>query len=188
MTTLDANPCHLTAWPPAAAMVEPTTPPISACDELEGIPKNHVSRFQAIPPARPAKTTVSVTSLVSTNPLAMVAATLKERKAPTRLRTPDIATATRGDRAPVAIDVAMALPVSWNPLVKSNANAVMTTSANTPSLCMVAFLSRMIEARKQANPYVHSMFSHTAPKFYRGGGSRYPLPPREDFGGHSAVA
>src|ERR1700728_529136 len=164
MTTLDANPCHFTAWPPAAAMVDPTTPPIRAWDELEGIPKNHATRFQAIPPARPAKTTVSVTSLVSTKPLAMVAATLKERNAPTRLSTPEIATATRGDRAPVAIDVAMALPVSWNPLVKSNANAVMTTSANTPSLCMVGFYT-VIGARKQTNLYVHPMFSQKATGF-----------------------
>src|ERR1700757_1726507 len=33
MTTLETSPCHSTALPPAAAIVEPTTPPISACDE-----------------------------------------------------------------------------------------------------------------------------------------------------------
>ena len=65
-----------------------------------------------MPPASPAKTTVSVTSLVSTRPLAIVAATLSDRKAPTRLSTPDSATATLGLSAPVAMDVAIALPVS----------------------------------------------------------------------------
>ena len=51
----------------------------------------------------------------------MVAATARERNAPTKLSTPEIATAVRGPSAPVAIDVAIALPVSWKPLVKSKA-------------------------------------------------------------------
>src|SRR6202012_5248949 len=110
MTTLEIRPFHSTAEPPAAAMVEPITPPISACEELEGMPKSHVSRFQMIPPARPAATTCSVTTLVFTRPLAIVAATASERNAPTRFRAPEMATATRGGKAPVAIDVAIALP------------------------------------------------------------------------------
>jgi hypothetical protein len=65
--------------------------------------------------------------LGSTIPLAIVAATLIDRKAPTRLRTAAISTATRGFSAPVAIDVATALAVSWNPLVKSKQTAVTTT-------------------------------------------------------------
>src|ERR1700760_2870991 len=96
MITFWKRPCHFTAWPPAAAIVEPTTPPIKACDELDGMPKNHVIRFQVMPPARPANTTVNVTSLVSTKPLAIVAATLSDRKAPTRFSTPERATAMRG--------------------------------------------------------------------------------------------
>ncbi len=88
MITFENRPCHLTAWPPAAARVEPMIPPISACDELDGIPRNHVVRFQMMPPASPANTTVSVTRPVLTSPLAIVAATLSERKAPTRLSTP----------------------------------------------------------------------------------------------------
>ena len=45
-------------------------------------------------------------------PLAIVAATLIEMNAPTRLRVAAMATATRGLSAPVAIDVATALAVS----------------------------------------------------------------------------
>ena len=37
-------------------------------------------------------------------------------------------TATLGFRAPVAIDVAIALAVSWKPFVKSKASAVTMTS------------------------------------------------------------
>src|SRR5690348_17739838 len=133
MTTLETRPFHRTAEPPAAASVEPITPPMSACEELEGMPKSQVIRFQMIPPARPAATTGNVTSAVLTRPFAIVAATASERKAPTRLSTPESATATLGGRAPVAIEVAMALPVSWKPLVKSKARAVMTTSTRTTS-------------------------------------------------------
>ena len=130
ISTLDTRPCQFTACCPAAAIVAPMTPPISDCDELDGIPKNQVSTFQARPPAKPAATTVSVTNRVFTRPLAIVAATLRERNAPTRLSVPEIATATRGDNAPVAIEVAIALPVSWKPLVKSNASAITTTRAS----------------------------------------------------------
>jgi hypothetical protein len=131
MMTFEIRPCHLTAEPPAAAIVAPITPPMSACDELDGMPNSQVSRFQMIPPARPAATTCSVTTLVSTRPLAIVAATASERNAPTRLSRPDKATATRGSSALVAIEVAIALPVSWKPLVKSNPRAVMTTNTRT---------------------------------------------------------
>ena len=135
MMTFETRPCHLTAEPPAAAIVEPITPPMSACDELDGMPSSQVSRFQMIPPARPAATTVKVTSPVSTSPLAMVAATARDRKAPTRLSRPEMATATRGPSAPVAIEVAIALPVSWKPFVKSKARAVRTTNTRITVLC-----------------------------------------------------
>ena len=39
----------------------------------------------------------------------------------------DSATAALGASAPLAMDVAIALPVSWKPLVKSKASAVITT-------------------------------------------------------------
>nr|WP_323747057.1 hypothetical protein [Catenulispora pinisilvae] len=59
-----------------------------------------------------------------------MAATLKDKNAPTRFSTLEMATATRGGSAPVAMDVAIALPVSWKPLVKSKPSAVATTSAS----------------------------------------------------------
>jgi hypothetical protein len=57
----------------------------------------------------------------------IVLATLTERNAPTTFSMPAMATATLGFSAPVAIEVAMALAVSWKPLVKSKASAVRTT-------------------------------------------------------------
>ena len=79
------RPSLITASVPAAAIVEPTTPPINACDELEGSPKYQVARFQTIAPTRPAKTTVGVTTFAFTTPVATVAATASEMKAPTKL-------------------------------------------------------------------------------------------------------
>jgi hypothetical protein len=92
-----------------------------------------VARFQLIAPTRPPKTTVGVIASASTIPPATVAATSSEMNAPTKLSTAAIATATFGRSAPVAIVVAMALAVSWNPLVKSNPSAVTTTSATMMS-------------------------------------------------------
>jgi hypothetical protein len=69
-----------------------------------------------------------VTRASSTIPPEIVLATSVDRNAPTRLSAPEIATATRGDNAPVATEVAIALAVSWKPLVKSNARAAITTT------------------------------------------------------------
>src|SRR6185437_5057396 len=69
----------------------------------------------------------------STMPLAIVAATATERNAPTRFRTAASPTARRGGSASVAIVVAIAFAVSWNPLVKLNTNAVATVRITSPS-------------------------------------------------------
>ena len=92
------------------------------------MPKYQVTTFQRMAPANPAKTTVTVTEFWSTIPLAMVAATASDKNAPTTLSTALSETATRGLSAPVAIEEAMALAVSWKPLVKSKARPVMTTA------------------------------------------------------------
>ena len=118
-STLESNPVPLTAPQPLATTVAPMMPPISAWLELDGSERYHVIRFQAIAPISAANTSVRPVvpvapenTLGSTMPLAIVAATWIEMKAPTRLRTADINTATRGFSAPVAIDVATALAVS----------------------------------------------------------------------------
>src|SRR6476661_2199977 len=109
------------------------TPPIKACEELEGRPKDQVIRFQEIAPIRPAKTTVGVTTAASTTSLATVAATVIEMKAPTKLSSEAKAIATCGRAAPVEIEVATTFAVSWKPLVKSKASAVPTTMTRMTS-------------------------------------------------------
>ncbi len=72
-----------------------------------------------------------------TMPPEMVVATFTERNAPAKLRTAAMVTATFGLRAPVAMEVAIALAVSWNPLVKSKASAVMITTATRNEMCSI---------------------------------------------------
>src|SRR5271167_2409818 len=80
-TTSVITACHLTAALPRAAIVAPTIPPISAWDELDGRPYDHVIRFHAIAATSAAKTIVSLTRAASTMPVAMVAATFSEMNA-----------------------------------------------------------------------------------------------------------
>ena len=76
ISTLPTSPSASTAPVPTATTVEPTTPPISACELEEGSPKYQVIRFQAIAPIRPAKMmfSESIASGLTTS-LAIVAAT-----------------------------------------------------------------------------------------------------------------
>src|SRR4051794_9787413 len=94
--TFSISPSAITPLEPTAANVEPTMPPISACEDDDGNPKYQVSRFQAIAPTNPEKTIGSVMTLGSTMPLAIVAATASDRNAPTKFKDAAIATATRG--------------------------------------------------------------------------------------------
>src|SRR5215218_8301236 len=96
-STFSIKPSPRIADGPSATNAAPTTPPISACDELDGSPSHQVARFQAIAPMSPANTTVVVIASALTMPLATVAATLSEMNAPAKLSTADIATAVRGD-------------------------------------------------------------------------------------------
>src|SRR4051795_13362190 len=104
--TLPTSPSVRTASKPTAATADPTTPPINACEELEGRPKYQVARFQAIAPIRPAKTIVGVITSGLTTSLATVAATWIEMKAPTKFKIAAKAIAARGEAAPVDMDVA----------------------------------------------------------------------------------
>src|SRR5262245_53686628 len=105
MSTFAATPLQITASVPTAAIIAPSTPPMSACEDEDGMLKYQVSRFQRIAPTSPAKTIGTVTRFCSTMPFAIVAATVTEMKAPAKLSTDASATATRGGRARVAIVV-----------------------------------------------------------------------------------
>ena len=111
------TPPHSTPSRPSAAIMAPMRPPKSAWEELDGRPKYQVTKFHTMAPTSAASTSSRVTSSVSTRPSPTVLATLVETRAPTRLRPAAMRTATRGESARVDTDVAMALAVSWKPLV-----------------------------------------------------------------------
>ena len=149
-TIEETTPSHLTPPRPRATTAEPIRPPNRAWEEDEGRPSSQVTRFHKMPPTRPANTMVRIGTpirpgigspfdpWIATTLLLTVRATSMLRKAPTRLSAADSTTAVLGFRAPVAIEVAIALAVSWKPLVKSKASAVTTTTARMNSACVTA--------------------------------------------------
>ncbi len=90
------------------------SPPISAWEEEEGIPKCHVNRFQPIAPIRAASTSGWQFATISgwTMPDPSVLATFVPKNAPIRLRVAAMMTAVRGLSTLVETTVAMALAQS----------------------------------------------------------------------------
>ena len=79
---------------------------MSACVELDGSPKYHVTRFQAIAPKSAASTVFSVARPVSMIPFPTVFATAVVTNAPARFAAAETSTARRGDSARVPTHVA----------------------------------------------------------------------------------
>ena len=82
-----------------------------------GSPRHQVSRFQAIAPMSAADTTAGVVVFSSTRPAPMVLATAVPANAPMKLNAVAMPSAASGLSARVATDVAIALAVSWKPLM-----------------------------------------------------------------------
>ena len=97
--------------------------------QLDGSPPHHVKRFQVIAPRSAARTVFSLASPVSMIPWPTVFATAVVVKAPARLATDAMRTASRGESARVEMDVATAFAVSWKPFVKSKPSATAITTA-----------------------------------------------------------
>src|SRR4051812_40085996 len=69
---------HVIAINPARPTAAPAYPPISACDELDGIPNAHVMMFQVMAPSSPAKITLGFTTLCSIIPPPIALATASD--------------------------------------------------------------------------------------------------------------
>ena len=115
--TLLTIPSMLRAPTPAAMTVAPMRPPISAWLLELGRPSHQVMRFQVIAPISAAATTTWVVVSSFTIPAPMVLATAVPAKAPMKLNAAAMSSAYWGRRARVATDVAIALAVSWKPLM-----------------------------------------------------------------------
>src|SRR6478609_2331683 len=127
----------LTPEVPAPTSTAPMSPPNRAWDELDGNPNSQVMRFHRMAPTSPAKIITGVTRASLTMPPEIVLATSVDRNAPTTFSTAAMMTAVRGRNAPVATEVAIALALSWNPLVKSKTSAVRITNATTNNVVVM---------------------------------------------------
>jgi hypothetical protein len=118
-STLSRTPSKMIAEGPTAASTAPRRPPMSAwLDEL-GMPSRQVMRFHAMAPISAAATTICPASPSGgvASPDAMVLATAVPVSAPTKFAVADRRMACAGRNARVDTDVAIALAVSWNPLM-----------------------------------------------------------------------
>ena len=123
---------------PAAAEPAPTIEKTRAWLELEGMPYHQVTRFQAIAEKSAAITSCCVASSGEMIPDPTVSATAVPVSAPTTFSTAAIRTAWPGVSTRVATEVAIALAVSWNPLMKSKARARTTMKTEDQQLSVQA--------------------------------------------------
>ena len=111
-------PCSLRAPKPADTPTAPITPPIKACEEEDGIPHIQVNKFHIMAPSKAAHIMEeSIKSGDKTISPPIVLATPVDTKAPKKLRTAVIKIAFLGEIARVETEVAIALAVSWKPLM-----------------------------------------------------------------------
>ena len=120
------------ALKPAFAMPAPTSPPTSACELLDGMPKPQVIRFQRIAPMSAPNTTRGSTTAAAMMPVPSVLATCrpKNRKA-MKLKNAAQATAYCGRSTRVETMVAIELAASCSPFRKSNASATAIRPIST---------------------------------------------------------
>ena len=105
-------------------MPAPTSPPIRACELLEGMPSRQVMTFQTMAPISAPKITRGSTTSAPTMPVPTVWATCrpKNRKA-MKLKKAAQTTAYCGRSTRVETMVAIELAASCRPLRKSNSRA-----------------------------------------------------------------
>src|SRR3569623_63808 len=112
-------------------MPAPASPPISACDDDDGRPHHHVSRFHTIALARPEITTHtnawSLGWIVTIFAIVFATPSWKMNSA-TKLNTVAHSTASRGDSTRGDTTVAIEFAASWNPLMMSKTSATATVT------------------------------------------------------------
>src|SRR4051794_36500297 len=148
MITLCTTPCHCTPCSPDCARAAPMRPPIKACDDDDGRPSHHVSRFQTIAPKSAAITVFGLARFVSMIPLPTVFGTAAVMNTAAKFAVDPTRTAMRGERARVETEVATAFAVSWKPFVKSNASAMTTVRTRSARGLPVLDEDRLEDVRR----------------------------------------
>src|SRR5262245_14541981 len=127
-----ASPPQTMALTPTLATPAPTSPPISACELLDGMPIAQVMTFQVMAPMSAPNTTRGSTMSAEMIPVPTVCATCapKTKKA-MKLKKAAQATACPGRSTRVDTMVAIELAASCSPLRKSNASATKTSAISS---------------------------------------------------------
>ena len=139
MTTGMTDP-HFTASTPYATTPIPTSAPMSACDELDGSPRRQVIRFQMIAPISAAMIMPSAHAVLRRHQPADGVGHVRMQDLDGDQRADEVEDRRQtrprcaGPSARVLIEVATALAVSWNPLVKSNPSAITTVTISSASM------------------------------------------------------
>src|ERR1700730_2934133 len=107
------TPVQTIAPRPALVSAAPTSPPINACELLDGIPAHQVTRFHEIAPVRAPKITSASIILAETIPTPIVRATCTPNTTNAmKLKNAAQITAYRGRNIRVETRVAIELAVS----------------------------------------------------------------------------
>src|SRR5262245_37206410 len=137
-----ARPPQTMALTPTLATPAPTSPPISACELLDGMPIAQVMMFQAMAPMSAPNTTRGSTMSAETMPVPTVCATCapKTRKA-MKLKKAAQSTAVCGRSTRVDTMVAIEFAASCSPLRKSNASATTMSAIRSGRASATASIS-----------------------------------------------
>jgi hypothetical protein len=110
------RPLHTIEPSPALVTAAPASPPINACELLEGIPSHHVIKFQQMAPISAPNITAASTTSAATIPVPTVWATWRPKnKKAMKLKKAAHITAYCGRNTRVETTVAIELAASCRP-------------------------------------------------------------------------
>ena len=129
------TPGQTTAEIPALTQPAPKSPPTSACEDDDGMPRPQVIKFQAIAPMSAPNTTRGSTMVASMMPVPSVSATCKPKnRNAMKLKNEAQATAYCGRNTRVETMVAIEFAASCSPFRKSKASATRIRPTSTGRL------------------------------------------------------
>src|SRR5688572_7101764 len=142
------KPGNLMAPNPTAIVTAPTIPPISAWEELPGMPKYQVTRFQRIAPIKAERITprVNTSDCAISSPIVRATVTPK-RKGPRNSAIAVMLNAVRGPKARDEIMVATILLASRMPLRKSKTSARAITIMSSGDMVVFNVVARTVFVR-----------------------------------------
>src|SRR6266404_8470857 len=133
------RPPHTIEPSPAFVTAAPASPPINACELLEGIPSHHVIKFQQIAPISAPNITAASTTSAATIPVPTVWATWRPKnKKATKLKNAAHITAYCGRNTRVETTDAIELAASCRPFRRSKISATEISAKRANKLSVAS--------------------------------------------------